>query len=177
MECGRDKSALPREDDLALELADRLASPPGPSDFRRAYEHAPEGRVEDGNVDLSLERFPLPPEGIPVHRHVHEPKEAGLRLRDRVVPLLREEDAPRARPEDRHPVLRPADNLVEQPELHEQLRYRRALPAGDREGVDLCEVRGSADGEGVTGDAGFLHRPRCRVHMLADVSLDADNAD
>src|SRR5437867_8948206 len=177
MERGPDEVALPREDGLALERSDWHATSPRPRNFRCPNEHAAERRIEHGYLDLGLKGLPLPTEGVPVHRHVHEPEEAGLRLRNLAVALLGEEDAPGARPQDRHPLFRASDDVVEQSELHEELRDRRALAARHRQGVDLREIRRSADGEGIAGDARLLHRLSDRVHMLADVSLDADDTD
>src|SRR2546422_220046 len=136
VERGADEMALAGEDDPLLDRSDRLARSPGPRDFWGADEHPVKGPIEDGDLDLALEGLPLAAERIPVHRHVHQPEELRVRLRHVVVPLLREEDAPRARTEDWHPLARAADDVVEQPELDQELRDRCALPAGDRQGVD-----------------------------------------
>src|SRR5437867_12359969 len=137
--------ALAGEDDLPLHFPDGFAPPPRLRDLRRPNEDSTEGLVEDGDVDGSLERLPLSTERVPVHRHVHQAEQFRFRLRDLVVALLGEEDAPCTRSEDGHPVPGPANDVVEESKFHEELRDRRALPARDRERVDLREVRWSTN--------------------------------
>src|SRR5207245_7878180 len=104
-------------------------------------EDAAEWRFESVNLMVRLERFPLTSECVAVDGHVHEPEESGLGLLRLAPGVFRQEDASGARPHDRHPFLgRAPYDLIEEAELHQQLRDRRALAAGDREPAHGCHA-------------------------------------
>src|SRR5437016_5247001 len=178
MERGRDQVALSREDDPILVTGERRARAPGPQDGGGPNEDAVERRVEAIDDEVRLERLPLPPERVAVDRHVHEAEQLRLRFVGLDPRVLREEDAARACAHDRHPLLgRPSNDLIEQAELHEELRDRRALATGDRQRVDVREVLPPAHRDRLAGFAVRLEGAGHRVDVFADVALDADDPD
>src|SRR2546425_8665776 len=178
MERGRDKVALSREADPILVTGEWRARAPGPQDGGGPNEDAVERRVEAIDDEVRLERLPLPPERVAVDRHVHEAEQLRLRFVGLDPRVLREEDAARACAHDRHPLLgRPSNDLIEQAELHEELRDRRALATGDRQRVDVREVLPPAHRDRLAGFAVRLEGAGHRVDVFADVALDADDPD
>src|SRR5712692_3786425 len=178
MECGRDQMSLAGQDDSVLVPRDRRASAPRPEDRRRTDEDAVERGVESGDLEVGLERLALAAERVAIHGHVHEPKEPSLRLLRLAPRVFREEDAPGARAHDGHSLFtRAAHDLVEEPELHEQLRNGRAFPAGNSEAIDARKIHWPADRDRLALLAVILHRPADGVDVFAHVALDADDAN
>src|SRR5881296_4729059 len=93
MERGCDEVALPREDDSIPVAGEWRARPPRAQDRRRPDEDRVERRIEPVDDEVRLERFPLSPERVPVHRHVHEAEELRLRFVGLDPGVLREQDA------------------------------------------------------------------------------------
>src|SRR3989475_8803288 len=178
MERGGDKVALKSEEEPILVTGEGSARARGAQDGGSQNEDAVERRVEAIDDEVRLERLPLPPERVAVDRHVHEAEQLRLRLVGLDPRVLREEDAARAGAHDRHRLLRrAADDLIEQTELHEELRDRRALATGDRQRVDVREVLPPAHRDRLAGFAVRLKGAGHRVDVFADVALDADDPD
>ena len=171
VEGGAEQVALPHRDHAAVvEGRERLRGRPDRLDDRRADERGVHRRpVEQGDVEVRLERVELVAEGVAPHGHVEAAE--GLLVRQRVEDAVGQHDQPGARAVDRHPVRDPGAQRLPQPERAGELVHHRRLAAGDDQPGDPVEL------------ALAPHRHRLgaerREHreVLAEVALEGEDPD
>src|SRR5574340_556491 len=134
-----------------------------------ADEHAREGRVETGDVQIRLKRIRLPPVRVPAHHGIHESER--LLVRAAVGDLDRHEDRTGASAPHRHALAVPrADRLIESVGHHE-LGDSSGLSARDDQAREPLELARKTYRYG-RGAKRFEVQ-----HVLAKRALQGEDAD
>ena len=185
MEGGDEHRPLTRHDGIVAETREDLHALADPADARSANEHHVDGRgpaIEHHRL-AGLERLALTTIGVALHFHVDEAE----RELPGIVDLAREQDQSGTRPEHRPALGMELLQRGDEPPLVHELEECRTLAAGDDQAVDLRELLGLADLDGVHD-----HLPACltarrgsaltattllqRLHVEREVTLKGEHA-
>ena len=137
-------------------------------DHGRPDEHRVHGRVaQERHGQLRLERLQLPPERVALHGHVQQRQDGLLVAGD----LARQDDHPRARPEQRRAARGKVQDRPAHPPAVDQPAHGRALAPGQDQAVDVLEMLRQAHLDRLHAD-GAQDR-----EMLGEGALEGQHAD
>jgi hypothetical protein len=177
VECRREQWALPDKHRFAIHQRKYIDVVTGALDEWSANEHAVEGRVETGDVEVGLEAVDLAAEGVAAHVDVEhaEPHLIG----PAVLHPFGQQDQTGARPEHRHAIVDPFPDRLLETGGDEQERHRGRLAAWEYQRIDLRKIFGTADLPRLNSK-GAQYPPMCDEGALkrqyADFHLEASNA-